>query len=434
MSASLDPLVDGPLVDSLQLRLHKYQSWKHSLTNSTSCELSPSPPSSPPPLDCNSLIDELVQSTQQAIAVHASLSLLASQHATQSRQVDRLLAENQRLQRENDSCVDQLFLHSIPIEGVAGTVKLAMDSRGTEKKRRRPMATGRTTLFSGFDSTDEDGGSEDDDVDSDDETASQTSASGSETPTHERPAHISQPNNAAVSTPAPTPSLDWLVQSVASHPSIQQINSHLSHLSTLLTLQASQALPTLATPSPSSTLSSAVDFNRTASSGSGAVFGRSTEMEAVRQAPVQLQRERHRRSRRIVGQLRQLLVHQSAELVATRSELDMLRLATQDAHTSSTARDTRQLHEWMEASAERPATRHASRTAAIVADGRVGGAGAARDATEACDVQQLCGMLDGVMRHVQDSAVCSQSYVENVKRLYAQQSHAEPAAAMAPFP
>ena len=428
MSLTPEPLDDTAQADTLQHCLDRYRKLEQSQPNHPASH-NPhlSQPASNTPLDRSSLISDVISSIQLALSLQTTLTLLAAQHSKQSRLLTRVLADNQRLRRENDVCIDQLFLHSIPIEGVQADVKQTMDKRRKNRGQRRRTATDRTTFLSGFESTDEDNEDDEgdaDEADSTDDNTSLTRSSNSECPSRadgqESRSDVDLPNEAAVSTSStPLPQFDLLVQSLANHPSIQQINNHLHHLSTLLTVQAplSLSLPsTSSSPSPMPAATS--DFDRTGSSmESSAVFGRSTELEAVMEVRVQLQRERSRRSRRITAHLRQLLLHQSAEMTAMRTELDLLRSAAYDSHASSTARDTLLLHEWMATIAGRPAS---NVRASAAKDTPAREAGANVDVSEVCDVQQVCGLLDGVMRHVHDSGVRSQLYVEDVKRLCVQ--------------
>ena len=411
MFASLPPSIDVPLVHGLQQRLLQYQQIQHTQ----------------PPHHSAPLINDILASTQQALSLHRSLSLLAAQHAKQARLLDRLQADNQRLRRENDACIDQLFLHSISVDGALHTSQHATERRKTEKgSRQRTMVTNMKTYLSGFESTDEeeeDGDGQEEEGESGDDISSQRTVSSSESPSRsdghrESGVEPGPPTAVVIPTSTAAPLFDSLVQSLATHPSKQHINTHLAHLSTLLTLQASQPL-SIPPTSPPALPSSANGFDRTDGSGS---FGRSTELDAVMEMRVQLQRERTRRSRRLVGQLRQLLLHRSAEVAALRSELEVLRVAVHDSYSSSAARDTLQLHEWMAAMEERSVSRAGGGRAAAAVNGQAGETRRSVGVSSVSDVQQMCGLLDGVMRHVQDSAVRSQAYVEDVKRLCTQRS------------
>ena len=323
-------------------------------------------------------------------------------------------------------------------------MKLAMEKRRQQhgKRRRRRVATDRTTFLSGFESTDEEEDEDGNQEESEDDRMSQASGSASECPSRadgqDSHSELSTPSHADLSPSSTSAPFDALVHSLASHPSIQQINSHLNHLSTILTLEAAQPLQpaqpvTPASPTtPSYQPSSASDFNRTGASDSSALYERSTELEAVMEVRVQLQRERARRSRSMVGQLRQLVQLQSAEMTAMRNELDTLRSATYDSYNSSMGRETRQVQEWMAALAERPASDYSSRrTSTTAQDSRTQATSSAPwDVSRVCDVQQVCGLLDGVMRHVHDSGVRSQSYVEDVKRLCQQHASRQQSSAV----
>ena len=432
MSASSDPLLNSKQVDTLHNRLCRYQQLQAQSNNlhPTQPALHAPFPSVPPSalnstLDPISLVSELVSSTELSLRLHTALCQLSAQQAKQSRQLERVMADNQRLRRENDVCMDQLFLHSVPLEGIGGSEKLPTETRRREKGHRQRTTTDRATFLSGFESTDEDDdveneGEEESAADSTSQMSVRVSECASRADIDVCEPEVHSPSRVAMSASAKVVPFDALVQSLASHPSIQQTDNHLNHLSTLLALQASQPL-SIPPTSPSSTLpSSTIDFDRTSASESSVVLERSTEVEAVMRVRVQVQREHTRRARRIIGGLRQLLVHQSAEMAAMRQELDMLRAAAHDSYISSTARDTLQLHQWMEAAAEGPTSSFGNnRRAPRIIDSPARKTREIADVSSVSDVQQVCDLLDSVMRRVQDSGVRSQSYVEEVKRLCA---------------
>ena len=403
MAPSLKELpVNEAQVDELHRTLERFKHWQ------------PPPPNQPsPPLDVAVLVRDVVSSTRLALSLHSSLSQLSARHAKQTRLLERVQADNQRLRRENDACVDQLFLHAVPVESALNCAKLNTRKARREKRTRQQTASEQASFLSGFESTDEE--EEEEATDSDQDSASRTASSGSECPSRTDADECRSNTDGPSRGPAP---FHALVQSLVNHPSSQHVHTLLSHLSTLLTLQASQ--PLSATPASLSSQPSSDDkLDRTGSSGASSAYERSAELSAVATVREQLQLGRSRRSRRVATQLRQLVAHQAAEMAAMRAELDVLRSAAYDSHAGAAARDTAQLHEWMAAATERLSRQDKSRHTAT--NGAVSRPDSGMPLRELADIQRLYELLDSVMRHVQHSGVHSQTLVEDAKRLYARQ-------------
>ena len=416
VASSMNPLVDEAHLNRLRRALEQYQHWQpYPATPTTS------------PLDLT-LVGDLVFSLQLALSLHSSLSHLSARYTKQSQLLERVQADNQRLQRENDVCVDQLFLHAVPVSTAFSRAKLSTRTSRKEKRSRQQSASEQASFVSGFESTDEEE-EEEAATDSDEDSTSQTSSSGSKCPSrtdmHEDCSDVDVPSHAPTASPS-APPFDALVRSLVNHASSQQVHDRLTHLSTLLTLQAFQ--PLSAPPaSPTSVPSSNDTLNGTGSSDASSAFERSAELGGIPSMREQMQRERSRRSRRIAAQLRQLVQQQSAEMAAMRAELDVLRSAAYDSHAGAAARDTLQLHEWLETATERSSSGDRGRRLNSVTVGSAVRLDTALPLGELVDTPRLYQLLDSVMRHVQHSGVQSQSLVEDVKRLYAH--HGESAGA-----